>query len=375
MEKDKKQFLFKHTFQGLGSLEAKVVLDNNTIADVEFGGDCNLLVQPEPLLARLRGVEFNRESVERALLTVNPAAYISGLSRERLLRLLFGRKPHQKKPDWLKIDLSSTKTSASTSGIIHGAGLHTICQSGLCPNLAECWRNGTATLMIGGDICTRKCRFCNTLSGRPKPLDADEPRRIAQAVKDMGLRYAVITSVDRDDLADYGANHWRRTIEELRKMNPQTVIEALIPDFQGRMELLDIVLQAKPDVVAHNMETVRRLTPSVRSVAQYDRSLSVLRHIAEKGFRCKTGFMVGLGETHEEVRELMADIRTTGCTMLTIGQYLQPTAHHLDVAEYVTPQQFAVYRQQAFDLGFTHVESGPLVRSSYHAERMASRQG
>ena len=226
--------------------------------------------------------------------------------------------------------------------------------------------------MIGGDVCTRNCRFCNTMSGRPKPLDPMEPGHVAATVKALGLRYAVITSVDRDDLPDYGAAHWVETIKAIGRLNPETRIEVLLPDFMGRADLLGMVLDTRPYVAGHNLETVRRLTPSVRSVASYDRSLDVLRAIAAHGTSAKTGFMVGLGETDEEVEQTMDDILSTGCRRLTIGQYLQPTARHLPVAAYIHPDKFADYRKTALAKGFEHVESGPLVRSSYHAERAAT---
>jgi lipoic acid synthetase len=223
--------------------------------------------------------------------------------------------------------------------------------------------------MIGGEICTRKCRFCNTLTGRPAALDPDEPRRVTETVKSLNLRYAVLTSVDRDDLPDYGAAHWVKTIEAVKALCPDTRIELLIPDFMGRDELIRQVLATRPAVVGHNMETVRRLTPSVRSVARYDRSLHVLKTIADAGGEAKTGFMVGLGETREEIEELMDDVLATGCRRLTIGQYLQPTVDHLPVSRYVSPEEFAEFKRIALDKGFKYVESGPLVRSSYHAER------
>ena len=271
------------------------------------------------------------------------------------------------KPAWLKIDLTSKKSTGETAGILAKHHLNTICTSGLCPNRSECWMARTATLMIGGDICTRKCRFCNTLSGRPSLLNPDEPRRVAESVKALKLRYAVITSVDRDDLPDYGAAHWIKTIEEIRRLNPDTKIELLIPDFMGKANLIRQVMATRPHVAGHNMETVRRLTPSVRSVARYERSLDVLREIANCGITAKTGFMLGLGETHEEILETMDDILSTGCQRLTLGQYLQPTAEHLPVKAYITPEMFAEYKQIALEKGFKHVVSGPLVRSSYHA--------
>ena len=271
------------------------------------------------------------------------------------------------KPKWLKIDLTSKKSTGETAGILAKHHLNTICTSGLCPNRSECWMARTATLMIGGDICTRKCRFCNTLSGRPRLLNPDEPRHVAESVKALKLRYAVITSVDRDDLPDYGAAHWIKTIEEIRRLNPDTKIELLIPDFMGKANLIRQVMATRPHVAGHNMETVRRLTPSVRSVARYERSLEVLREIANCGITAKTGFMLGLGETHDEILETMDDILSTGCQRLTLGQYLQPTAEHLPVKAYITPEMFAEYKRIALEKGFKHVVSGPLVRSSYHA--------
>ena len=283
-------------------------------------------------------------------------------------------QPHVRKPEWLRIKWQAGVKYGATGQVISSHCLHTICQSGLCPNRAECWRNGTATFMIGGDVCSRNCKFCNTRSGCPLPLDGQEPQRVAESVKQLQLRYAVITSVDRDDLPDMGAAHWAETIRCIQAENPHTAIEVLIPDFQGREDLIDVVLAAQPTIVGHNMETVSRLTPVVRSVARYDQSLRVLKHIATRGFTCKTGFMVGLGETTDEVHELMHDILRSGCTVLTIGQYLQPTTHHYPVKEYVTPEQFRQYKEEAFSMGFQHVESGPLVRSSYHAEQVLNHQ-
>lgn len=248
--------------------------------------------------------------------------------------------------------------------------MNTICHSGNCPNMGECWARGTATFMIAGDICTRSCKFCNTKTGKPLPLDPDEPRRVAESVKALNLKYAVITSVDRDDLPDQGAEHWVQTIRHIRKACPNTGVEVLIPDFQGKTELVDKVCAAGATVVAHNMETVRRLTPSVRSAAKYDVSLGVLQRIAQNGIPAKTGIMLGLGETPEEILQLMDDLIAINCRILTLGQYLQPTRKHLPVQEYVHPDTFARYKQIALDKGFKHVESGPLVRSSYHAEKV-----
>jgi lipoic acid synthetase len=274
-----------------------------------------------------------------------------------------------KKPDWLKIKLGENSNFTRTKTILEANGLHTICSSGRCPNLGECWGAGTATLMIGGDICTRSCKFCNTKSGRPMPLDLDEPKRVAESIKLMQLKYAVITSVDRDDLADLGANHWYETLIAIRSNNPNTQIEVLIPDFQGNTTLLDVVLAAPLDVVGHNVETVRRLTPQVRSAAKYDVSLAVLKYISEKGFDAKTGLMLGLGESEEEIIETLHDIFESGCKRLTMGQYLQPTRTHLPVVAYIHPDKFYFYKQKALEIGFVHVESGPLVRSSYHASK------
>ena len=358
----------KHRFEGVGTLEAHIELKNNIIGSINMVGDYFLLGDIDhDFLSLLKGCEFTREAVEERLEDIDLSTIIRGLKQRQFLRLLFGREPHVMKPAWLKIDLTSKKSTGETAGILAKHHMNTICTSGLCPNRSECWMARTATLMIGGDICTRKCRFCNTLSGRPKLLNPDEPRRVAESVKALKLRYAVITSVDRDDLPDYGAAHWIKTIEEIRRLNPDTKIELLIPDFMGKADLIRQVMATHPHVAGHNMETVRRLTPSVRSVARYERSLEVLREIANCGITAKTGFMLGLGETHEEILETMDDILSTGCQRLTLGQYLQPTAEHLPVKAYITPEKFAEYKRIALEKGFKHVVSGPLVRSSYHA--------
>ena len=358
----------KHRFEGVGTLEAHIELKNNIIGSINMVGDYFLLGDIDhDFLNLLKGCEFTREAVEEILQSIDLSTIIRGLKLRQFLRLLFGREPHVMKPKWLKIDLTSKKSTGETAGILAKHHLNTICTSGLCPNRSECWMARTATLMIGGDICTRKCRFCNTLSGRPRLLNPDEPRHVAESVKALKLRYAVITSVDRDDLPDYGAAHWIKTIEEIRRLNPETKIELLIPDFMGKAELIRQVMATHPHVAGHNMETVRRLTPSVRSVARYERSLEVLREIANCGITAKTGFMLGLGETHDEILETMDDILSTGCQRLTLGQYLQPTAEHLPVKAYITPEKFAEYKRIALDKGFKHVVSGPLVRSSYHA--------
>lgn len=272
-----------------------------------------------------------------------------------------------RKPEWLKIRLRGNEAFSRTKRIVESHGLHTICTSGKCPNLGECWGCGTATLMIAGEICTRSCRFCNTLTGKPLPLDANEPTRVAESIRLMQLKHAVITSVDRDDLPDLGAEHWAQTIREIKRLNPETTIEVLIPDFQGRMDLVDVVIREKPETIAHNMETIRRLTPEVRSAAKYEVSLSVLKHIAESGVIAKTGIMLGLGERPEEVNELMKDVYDAGVSVLTIGQYLQPSRKNIPVVEYVHPDQFDRYRDEGLALGLRYVESAPLVRSSYRS--------
>ena len=358
----------KHRFEGVGTLEAHIELKNNIIGSINMVGDYFLLGDIDhDFLSLLKGCEFTREAVEERLENIDLSTIIRGLKLRQFLRLLFGREPHVMKPKWLKIDLTSKKSTSETAGILAKHHMNTICTSGLCPNRSECWMARTATLMIGGDICTRKCRFCNTLSGRPRLLNPDEPRRVAESVKALKLRYAVITSVDRDDLPDYGAAHWIKTIEEIRRLNPDTKIELLIPDFMGKADLIRQVMATHPHVAGHNMETVRRLTPSVRSVARYERSLEVLREIANCGITAKTGFMLGLGETHDEILETMDDILATGCQRLTLGQYLQPTVEHLPVKAYIIPEMFAEYKRIALEKGFKHVVSGPLVRSSYHA--------
>jgi lipoic acid synthetase len=233
--------------------------------------------------------------------------------------------------------------------------------------MGECWNRQTATFMIAGDICTRSCKFCNTRSGKPLPLDAGEPAKVAHSVQLLGLKHAVVTSVDRDDLDDYGASHWAETIRQIKKYNPQTTIEVLIPDFRGNRECLQQVIETRPDIISHNMETVRRLTPLVRSVARYETSLSVLKQTDESGIPAKSGLMLGLGETKEEIIETMNDLLEAGCYLLSIGQYLQPSSRNIPVSEYIHPDQFEEYKQIGLKLGFRHIESAPLVRSSYHS--------
>lgn len=246
--------------------------------------------------------------------------------------------------------------------------LHTICTSGNCPNIGECWNRGTATFMILGDICTRNCKFCGVTTGKPFPPDTEEPKRIAESVRVMQLKHAVITSVDRDDLPDLGAGFWAETIREVKKLNPETSIEVLIPDFQGKAELIQKVIEAGSEVISHNMETVERLTPQIRSAAKYRTSLEVIRFIAASGVVAKSGIMLGLGETEPEVLQVMDDLRQVGCKVITIGQYLAPTLTHIQVKEYITPEQFERYRTIGLEKGFSYVESSPLVRSSYRAD-------
>lgn len=278
-----------------------------------------------------------------------------------------------RKPEWLKISIGANERYTETKRIVESHCLHTICSSGRCPNMGECWGKGTATFMIAGDICTRSCKFCNTQTGRPLPLDANEPTHVAESIALMKLSHAVITSVDRDDLPDLGAAHWVRTITEIKRINPETTLEVLIPDFQGRMELIDPIISAHPEIISHNMETVRRISPLVRSAANYDTSLKVIHRIAGSNITAKSGIMAGLGETPAEVEELMDDLLAAGCKILTIGQYLQPSHRHYPVAEYVTPEQFAAYKKIGLEKGFEQVESAPLVRSSYHAEKHVSK--
>ena len=274
-----------------------------------------------------------------------------------------------RKSEWLKTKLQSGLQFVHVNNIVKEHGLHTICSSGRCPNMSECWNKGTATFMISGEICTRSCKFCNTLTGRPLPLDPTEPAKIAESIHLMNLKHAVVTSVDRDDLPDGGAYHWAATIEAIRKTNPDTTLEVLIPDFDGKTELLDIVIAQKPNIISHNLETVRRLTPSIRTKAKYDISLKVLSYIHSQSIITKTGIMLGLGETEEEVLALMDDALATGCSILTIGQYMQPSRKNIMVSEYITPEKFAEYKIIGMKKGFKIVESAPLVRSSYCAEK------
>jgi lipoic acid synthetase len=273
------------------------------------------------------------------------------------------------KPDWLRVKLPTGENYLKVRGLVDKHKLHTICESGNCPNMGECWGAGTATFMILGNICTRSCGFCAVATGRPLPVDEDEPERVAESVRLMGVKHCVITSVDRDELPDGGSIIWTRTIQAIRRVSPGTTIETLIPDFKGERENIERISAVRPEIVSHNMETVRRLTRQVRIQAKYERSLDVLRILKEGGCRTKSGVMVGLGETRDEVVEVMDDLRQAGVEILTIGQYLQPTKKHLAVQEFVHPDTFAWYKGTALQKGFDYVESGPLVRSSYHAEK------
>lgn len=275
----------------------------------------------------------------------------------------------QRKPDWLRVKLPVGKEYKHVRGLVDEHRLHTICESGNCPNMGECWGAGTATFMILGNICTRSCSFCAVATGRPKAVELDEPMRVATSVKLMQVKHCVITSVDRDDLKDGGSTIWAETINAIRRESPETTLETLIPDFKGNWENLDRVLAVRPEVVSHNLETVRRLTKEVRIQAKYDRSLECLRRISAAGLRTKSGIMLGFGETESDVIEAMQDLYNVGVNILTLGQYLQPTKAHHPVIEWITPEQFKHYQQIGLNMGFKYVESGPLVRSSYHAEK------
>ncbi|MFO7754414.1 MAG: lipoyl synthase [Bacteroidales bacterium] len=277
-------------------------------------------------------------------------------------------------PKWLKMQRASGANYTKVKNQVERNHLHTICKSGNCPNIGECWNAGTATFMILGDICTRSCKFCGTATGKPHPPDPAEPTKLAESIHMMGLKHCVITSVDRDDLADSGATFWVEVIRKVREINPGITIETLIPDFNGIEEDIQKVIDAAPDVISHNLETVERLTPQIRSAARYKRSLDVLRYMADRGVKTKSGIMLGLGETETEIYETMDDLREAGCSILTMGQYLQPSLDHMEVVEYVDPDSFETYRKAALNLGFSYVESHPLVRSSYHAEKHVQKK-
>jgi lipoic acid synthetase len=274
-----------------------------------------------------------------------------------------------KKPNWLRVKLPIGEEYKHVRNLVDTHKLHTICESGNCPNMGECWAAGTATFMILGNICTRSCGFCAVATGRPEAVDWDEPQRVAEAINLMKVKHAVITSVDRDELADGGSIIWYNTIKAVRALNPDTTMETLIPDFKGEWQNLQRIIDAHPEVVSHNLETVERLTKKVRIQAKYHRSLEVIRRLKDGGMRTKSGIMLGLGEEKEEVLASMQSLVENGCDVLTLGQYLQPTPKHLPVARFVHPDEFEMFREEGYKMGFDHVESGPLVRSSYHAEK------
>ncbi len=274
-----------------------------------------------------------------------------------------------KKPAWLRVKLPTGENYKKVRALVDEYNLHTICESGNCPNMGECWGEGTATFMILGNICTRSCGFCAVSTGKPLEADLFEPAKVAQSVKLMSVKHAVITSVDRDDMEDGGSEIWAATIRAIRRQSPETTMETLIPDFAGKWENLQRIIDVAPEIISHNLETVRRLTKQVRIQAKYDRSLEVLMRLKKAGMKTKSGIMLGLGETEEEIFETIDDLSKVGCDVLTMGQYLQPTANHLPVANFIHPEKFDEYREYALTKGFRFVESGPLVRSSYHAEK------
>ncbi len=274
-----------------------------------------------------------------------------------------------KKPKWLRVKLPTGENYRKVRSLVDEHKLHTICESGSCPNMGECWGEGTATFMILGNICTRSCGFCAVKTGRPEEVDNFEPGKVAHSVKTMGIKHAVVTSVDRDDLKDGGSEIWVQTVKAIRHQSPGTTMETLIPDFAGNWENLQKIIDVAPEIVSHNLETVRRLTKQVRIQAKYDRSLEVLFRLKKGGMRTKSGIMLGLGETDQEIIEAMEDLRSVQVDILTLGQYLQPTSKHLPIVEFVTPERFDRYREIGMEMGFRYVESGPLVRSSYHAEK------
>ncbi len=275
-------------------------------------------------------------------------------------------------PGWLKMQRASGENYSRVKRLVDTNHLHTICTSGNCPNIGECWNAGTATFMILGDICTRACKFCATKTGKPLPPDPGEPARLAESIGKLNLKHCVITSVDRDDLPDGGSAFWAETIRCIKMINKGITIETLIPDFDGNHDHIQKIIDEGPDIISHNIETVRRLTPLIRTRAKYERSLGVVRYISGNGAIAKSGFMVGLGEMDREVCETIEDIRKTGCRILTVGQYLRPGFQHMEVAEYITPEKFSEYRKYALGLGFDHVECNPLVRSSFHSEKQIS---
>jgi lipoic acid synthetase len=286
-----------------------------------------------------------------------------------ILTAVIEKEKVKRLPEWFRMERPAGGNYSHLKNLSEKNNLHTICKSGNCPNIGECWNAGTATFMILGDICTRACKFCSVRTGKPMPVDWDEPRRLAESIKTLGVKHCVLTSVDRDDLEDGGASFWVETIRTVKETNPELTLETLIPDFRGRQDHIQQVIGAGPEVISHNLETVQRLTPRIRSMNKYETSLDVVRYISSRGFISKSGIMLGLGETREEVLETMDDLRAAGCKVLTIGQYLQPTLRHHPVREYIHPEVFREYKKIGLEMGFRFVESSPLVRSSYHAER------
>lgn len=286
-----------------------------------------------------------------------------------LICFLMEREKVRRLPEWFKMERPAGGNYSHLKNLSEKNNLHTICKSGNCPNIGECWNAGTATFMILGDICTRACKFCSVPTGKPIPVDRDEPRRLAESIKSLGVKHCVLTSVDRDDLEDGGASFWADTIRAVKETNPGVTLETLIPDFRGRQEYIQLVIDAGPEVISHNLETIRRLTSRIRSLNKYETSLEVVRYITSRGAISKSGIMLGLGETREEVLETMEDLHKAGCKVLTIGQYLQPTLRHHPVRDYIHPEVFREYKKTGLEMGFKFVESSPLVRSSYHAER------
>ncbi|GGG30637.1 lipoyl synthase [Dokdonia pacifica] len=305
------------------------------------------------------------ERLSKIVLFVSLLFFIKAMQEETIVSPV-----RQPKPKWLRVKLPTGKKYTELRGLVDKYDLHTICTSGSCPNMGECWSEGTATFMILGNICTRSCGFCGVKTGRPETVDWEEPEKVARSIKIMAIKHAVITSVDRDDLKDMGTIIWGETVKAIRRMNPDTTLETLIPDFQGREDLLDRIIDVHPEVVSHNMETVKRLTREVRIQAKYERSLGVLKYLKDNGIsRTKSGIMLGLGETEAEVIQTLKDLRSVHLDIVTIGQYLQPSKKHLPVKQFITPDQFKKYEEIGLDMGFRHVESGALVRSSYKAQK------
>jgi len=281
-------------------------------------------------------------------------------------------KKRSRLPHWMKMQRASGGEYTKIKRLVEQNHLHTICTSGNCPNIGECWNSGHATFMILGDICTRSCKFCGTKTGKPLPPDPEEPERLAKSIRLLGLRHCVVTSVDRDDLADAGSGFWAETVRQVKKLNPGITIEALIPDFNGNHENIDRMIDAAPEIISHNLETVRRLTPQIRTRARYDKSLDVISYLSSKDVVTKSGIMLGLGESHDEILETMDDLIEAGCRIMTLGQYLRPSFKHMEVSEYITPEKFSEYEQTGLKKGFDVVESGPLVRTSYRAGKHVS---